>query len=410
MGLSTKRLRRDARGVWQDLFQGGKGGVLLAVAAGWFLSLGLRYVYPSMIPFFRGFFGFDLTVAGLLLSGLWVAYALGQVPGGVIGDRFGEGNVLVLSTALASTAVLLVAVSLNLVMLFLSTVAFGFATALFGPTRFTVLTDLYSERAGTAIGLTYAAGSIGNAVLPAAAAAIATYTTWRLGFLWLFPAFVAVTIAIWLLVPSSTSTVDHAVDELSLGIVPRIVGQITVGGIPIVVGIHILLGFVSQGFLGFYPTYLVEIKDFSPQVAAVLFSLYFAFGAVVQPVAGLSRDRFGSQFTLLVICLAYLLGMVALYFAVSFLHVVILTFFLSYRNGTGVITNTFIADTLPDEIKGTGLGILRTTWIAIGASGPIFVGYLGDLGILRSVILLLAAIVGVATVMTLFIPRDEPQG
>lgn len=389
----------------RDLSRDGKGWILLAIAAGWFLSLGLRYVYPSMIPFFRAHFGFDLTVAGLLLSTLWVAYALGQVPGGILGDRFGEGNVLVLSTGLASGAVALVAVSTNLWMLFLSTIAFGFATALFGPTRFTVFTDIYPERAGTAIGLTYTAGSIGNTVLPAAAAAIAAYWTWRFGFIWLVPVFVAVTIAIWLAVPSRTSTVDHAVDELSVGTVRRIVSRLTVGGIPLVVAIHVLLGFVSQGFLGFYPTYLVEIKGFSPQLAAVLFGLYFAFGAVVQPVAGLSRDRFGSRITLLIICLAYLLGLLSLYFAQVFLHLVVLTFFLSYRNATGVITNTFIADTLADEIKGTGLGILRTTWILIGATSPVFVGYLGDLGMLQTVILLLAGIVGVASILTLFMPR-----
>ena len=134
--------------------------------------------------------------------------------------------------------------------------------------------------------------------------------------------------------------------------------------------------------------------------------MYFAFGAVVQPVAGLSRDRYGSRFTLLIICLAYLIGLVALYFAHAFIHLIVLTFFLSYRNATGVITNTFIADTLPDEIKGTGLGILRTFWILIGAMSPIFVGYLGDLGMLQAVILLLAGIVGVASVMTFFIPGN----
>lgn len=121
----------------------------------------------------------------------------------------------------------------------------------------------------------------------------------------------------------------------------------------------------------------------------------------------MARNRFGSRLTLLVICLAYGAGLFVLYFAQTFLHLVVLTFFLSYRNATGVITNTFIADMLPDEIKGMGLGILWMSWILIGASSPIFVGYLGDLGMLAVVILLLSGIVGVATVMTLFIPSAD---
>lgn len=406
MRVSLTCASQDARTIWRDLFNDGKGWILLAVAAGWFLSLGLRYVYPSMIPFLRDYFGFDLTVAGLLLSALWVAYALGQIPGGIMGDRLGEGNVLVISTGLSTAAVLLVAASVNLWMLFVGTIAFGLATALYGPTRFTVFTDIYSDRVGTAIGLTYAAGSLGNTVLPATAAAVASYTSWRLGFGWMVPLFLGVIIALWAIVPSRTSSVENTVEDLSVQTVREIFSQITVAGIPLLVSIHVLLGFVSQGFLGFYPTYLVDVKGFTPQTAALLFGLYFAFGAIIQPLAGMSRDRFGSRVTLFVICLAYFLGMSALYFAQSFTHVLILTLFLSYRNSTGVITNTYIADTLPEAIKGTGLGALRTVWISIGATSPIFVGFLGDLGFLDVVILPLAAIVALSTVMALFIPSD----
>lgn len=47
-------------------------------------------------------------------------------------------------------------------MLFVGTIAFGLATALYGPIRFTILTDVYAEKVGSAIGLTLAAGSLGT--------------------------------------------------------------------------------------------------------------------------------------------------------------------------------------------------------------------------------------------------------
>ena len=409
----------DARTVLHDLWRGGKGWILLTVSAGWFLSIGGRYLYPSVLPFLRQTFGFDLTTAGLLLSALWFAYALGQFPGGLLGDRIGEGNILVISTAICAAAMLLVSVSVTVWMLFLATAAFGFGTALYGPHRFTIFTDIYTDRAGTAVGLTMAFGSIGNTVLPAVAAAIAGYATWRLGFGFVVPLFVVMAVGIWIVVPSRTSTAasedgdgddgDAAGASLSAASIRRLLSTVRRGGIPTVVVVHIALAFVSQGFLGFYPTYLIEAKGFSPQLAAVVFGLYFAAGTVVQPLTGMSKDRFGAKWTLALLAGVFFVGLVALQFGQTLPHFLLLTVLLSHRNGVGVVTNTYIADTLPADIKGSGLGLLRTSWLLIGATSPILVGYLGDLGRLTDAFVVLAGVAGVATLLTLLIPSRSEE-
>jgi MFS family permease len=389
-----------------DLSRDGKGWVLAAVGAGWFLSIGVRYIYPSVLPFLREAFAIDLTVAGFLLSALWLAYALGQFPGGVLGDRYGEGNILVASTGIATVALLLVAVSFSLWTLFAATITFGFATGLYGPHRFTIFTDIYTGRAGTAVGITMAAGSVGNTILPAIAVAIVGYASWRLGFGVLIPFFVVVCASIYLFVPKRTSQSTGDTKTFSMNTLRRLRTAVIGGGIPLVVGIHIVMAFVSNGFLGFYPTYLIEVKGFTPQTAALLYGSYFALGVAIQPMTGMLRDRFGSKWTLTLVAGMFFLGLVALQFAVNVVHIVVLTGLLSHRNGLGVVTNTFIADTLDDDIKGSGLGLLRTSWLLTGAMSPIFVGFLGDLGQLNFAFLVLAAVAGIATLMTLFVPRE----
>lgn len=397
------RLVEDARTIFRHLCENGKGRILGSVAAGWFLSIGVRYIYPSILPFLQSEFGFDLTAAGLLLTALWAGYALGQFPGGILGDVIGEGNILVVSTALSTVAVLTVAVSVNTYMLFIGTVVFGLATSLYGPTRFTIFTDIYGDRAGTAVGLSHAAGSIGNTTLPAMAAAIASYATWRLGYGILLPAFVGVTAAIWLTVPARTS--EGTGTNVRVFKIPlrRIRSAVARGGIPGVVAIQILLAFVSQGFLGFYPTYLVEIKGFSPRTAALLFGLYFAVGIVVQPLTGLSNDRFGPRATLAVLIGSFFAGLLALYFARTAVHVLLVTVLVSHRNGTGIVTNTYIANALFEDVKGSGLGLLRTCWMLIGALSPAFVGYVGDRGLMTVAFLVLAGLAGVAAILVLFV-------
>lgn len=397
---------RSIREMGRDLWEDGKGLILLSVSAGWFLSIGGRYIYPSALPYLRDAFGMDLTVAGFLLSALWLAYALGQFPGGVLGDKLGEGNILVISTAISTVAILLVATSINLWMVFAATIAFGFATGLYGPHRFTIFTDIYSERSGTAVGITMAAGSIGNTVLPAIAVAIAGYATWRLGFGVLIPVFVAVGVTIFLVVPARTSASTGSTNTFSMETLQRLASSIVGEGIPTVVGVHIIMAFVSNGFLGFYPTYLIEVKGFSPQTAAILFGTYFGFGVAIQPLTGVSRDRFGSKWTLTLVASLFFLGLVALQFGESVIQILLLTALLSHRNGLGVITNTFIANTLDDDIKGSGLGLLRTSWLLTGALSPIVVGFLGDLGQLNFAFRVLAGIAGGATLLTLMVPRE----
>lgn len=401
-----KRVTRSIQELWSDLSRDRKGWILFAVSAGWFLSIGVRYIYPSVIPFFRETFAMDLTVAGGLLSTLWLAYALGQFPGGILGDRIGEGNILVVSTGISTVAILLVTMSVNAVMVFAATAVFGFATGLYGPHRFTIFTDIYSDRSGTAIGVTMAAGSIGNTVLPALIVAIAGYISWRLGFGLLVPVFVAVCIGIYAVVPSRTSTSTKDTETFSMETLRRVSASIVGRGIPVVVSVHIVLAFVSNGFLGFYPTYLIEVKGFSPRTAALLFGTYFAFGIVIQPLTGLVRDRVGSGWTLSIVSGTLFLGLVALQFGESIPALLVVTALISLRNGVGVVTNTFIADSLADDIKGSGLGLLRTSWILTGALSPIFVGFLGDLGQLDLAFLLLAGIAGVGMLLTPLVPND----
>lgn len=386
-----------------DLRSKGRGKILTFVAGGWFLSIGIRFAYPTLLPFFRAQFDISLTVAGWLLSVLWIAYALGQFPGGILGDRFGEGNILVVSTGISTLAILLVISAISLEMLFVGTIAFGAATALYGPIRYTIFTDIYDDRSGTAIGVTQSIGSIGNTVLPAFTATVATYATWQLGFGVLLPLFVGITLGLWLFVPSRTSEAREARSLVPGGLFTKLFHNITRNGIPIIVTIQIILGFISQGFLGFFPLYLTEVKRFSPQTAGIIFSCYFAVGILVQPLTGICKDRYGSRLTLGFLVGLYFVGLIALQFVHSLLLILLVTVMLSHRNGTGVVSNTFVANALPDDIKSAGLGFLRTGWILIGAVSPIIVGYFGDMGWLRAAFFLLAALAGIALLLSMLV-------
>lgn len=389
--------------VFRGLRRDPKSWIILAVGAGWFLSIGVRFSYPTLLPFFRSEFGMDLTTAGLLLSVLWFAYALGQFPGGVLGDRLGEGNILVWSTAVSMIAILTLVAAGSVWMLFVGSIAFGFATAVYGPTRFTIFTDIYEERAGTAVGLTMAAGSIGNTVLPVFTGVVATYAAWQFGFVALLPLFLGATLLLIKVVPARTSPPTDVESPLSRETVRRIIEGVKSDGIPLIVAIQILLVIVSQGFIGFFPTYLIEVKNFSAGMAATIYGVYFAVGVVVQPLTGHLQDSFGSRLALMTVIGLFFLGLVLLPFATGVVSVLFLTLILSFRNGTGVVNNTYISDNLDSDIKGSGLGLLRSSWIFIGATSPMTVGYLADRGYFKEAFFALAFLAGCAVLLAMFV-------
>lgn len=389
----------DAQLAIADLWHDRRRWILVSVSAGWFLSLGIRLIYPALIPFFRIEFEMSLTTAGLLLTLLWASYALGQLPAGVLGDRYGEGNILVLSTVLSTIAVAVVATSANTVLFFSGTIGFGFTTALFGPLRFTILTSIFPDRSGTVIGFTMAAGNVGNMLLPILATMVAVYAIWRLSFGLAIPLFACVATMLWLTSPVRSTTNE----TVSLLTVRRILKEISQEGIPAITVIQVLMAFLTQGVLSFYPTYLIEVKGFSPTLASTLFGLLFAAAIVVQLVTGLIQDRFGAKQTLIGVIGVFFVSLAALPFIAGVLPLVVLTVLLSSRAGSGVIANTFIADALPVNTKGTGLGLLRTGWMLIGAASPILIGSLGDQGYFEEAFGLLAVIAGGALLVSLFI-------
>lgn len=66
------------------LWAGVAGKALAAIALGWGLMSGTRMIYPVLLPQLSVEFDLTLTSAGLLMSIIWLAYALGQVPAGFL--------------------------------------------------------------------------------------------------------------------------------------------------------------------------------------------------------------------------------------------------------------------------------------------------------------------------------------
>ncbi|WP_207891630.1 MFS transporter [Natrarchaeobius halalkaliphilus] len=390
---------RELTALWAD----GKGSSLVTVATAWGLLVGARMIYPIVLPYLQGTYGLSLSVAGLLVTVLWLFGSIGQLPGGMLADRYNERTLMAASTIVVAVALGFVVTASTPVVLFLATALWGLGHSLYPIARITFLSNLYSERLGSALGVTMATGDIGQTVLPPIAAVLAVAIAWQVGLGFVAPLLLLVGITMYFTVPVRTSTESER-DPQSMRETLAIFGELRNPEMGFMTVILFLYIFIWQSFTAFYPTYLTNVKELSPAIASVLFGFFFAVGVVVKPVAGGAYDRIGMRGSLISILLPPVLGFSLLPFVDNVWLLVGLTACISTMLGSGAVTQSYLADSFSEEMKGTGLGVVRTTTATLGAGGPLLFGVIADYGYFDEGYIVLAVIMAVVILLTVRMP------
>jgi hypothetical protein len=60
---------------------------------------------------------------------------------------------------------------------------------------------------------------------------------------------------------------------------------------------------------------------------------------------------------------------------------------------------------MPDEMQGTGFGLVRTVYLFSASSGPVIIGRFGDAGMFDTAFLLLAVIAAIALLLCRSLPE-----
>ncbi len=389
--LAPTSLRRRLEPVLALLWGDGKGPILLIVSGGWFLAIGVRIVYPALLPDIMAEFSLEYTGGGFLLSAIWIAYGLVQFPGGLFADRFGERAVMFVSMLSAVGAVLLMIVAPAFAVFVLATAVLGLGTGLYGTTRVTILSDVYPDNRTTAVSFSQASGNVGNAVLPVVSGVVAVWFGWRAGFGYLLPLFFAVIAGIVVYVPARTSAEPE--DGTGLAYIRKLAVAVTNRATFAAALVLFFLMYFYQAVTGFLPSYLIEIKGFSQAAASVLYGSFFVAAIVFQFFSGITADRVGELRAITLFSLLGLVSVLSLPFAQA--HPVIVPLVLGCAAVLGAIppAHTYAVGLLPEEIQGSGYGLIRTGYIGLAAISLPLVGFVADAGYFNYVFLLFGAIV-----------------
>jgi MFS family permease len=366
-------------------------------------------VYPVLLPYLRESFDISLTVAGFLVTVLWLGSAVGQLPGGVLADRYSERSVMTAGAVVVAAALVVVVTAPTALVLFAATGLVGLGQSLYPIARITILSDIYPDRIGSALGVTMATGDLGQTVLPPVAGVLAAAIAWQAGLLFIVPLLLVAGLFVWVTLPSPLDADGPADADSSAGL-RDVVADLRGSNLLFVSFILFLYILIWQSFTGLYPTYLVEAKGLSSSAAGVLFSGFFAVGVLVKPLAGAAYDRIGMRNALVGVLVGPIVGLASLPFVEGFWPLAAVTAVVSTMLGSGAITQSFLSEAFSEDVRGTGLGVVRTAVATLGAAGPVLFGAIADRGYFDEGYLLLAAVLVVVVLLTLRLPTSTQSG
>jgi MFS family permease len=253
---------------------------------------------------------------GVVMAAFLVAYALFEVPWGVLGDRLGTRHLLTVMVlgwsamtaglALVGSNALFVESSLVAFALLLALrFAFGVFQAGIYPALSRMMTDwMPMQERGTAQGLVWTCSRLGGAVAPLLMVPLITHTgSWRLSF-----ALVAVLGVVWCAAfwpwfrntPEEMRRVNAAErDLIAGGRAPRVAGHAHLSwgvllGSQSAWSLCLMYGFNGCGgnfFITLLPLYLREHRHLSADAMKWLSGLPLAFGVLACVGGGLLSDR-----------------------------------------------------------------------------------------------------------------------
>lgn len=163
--------------------------------------------------------------------------------------------------------------------------------------------------------------------------------------------------------------------------------------------------FAYQGISAFLPIYLIESKGLSQGMASGLYSVFYASGAIAQSLAGNAADVYGSPTVLSAIAGFGVLTLLALPVVNGVWALALLVVLLGTRLGIGPVGNGYVAGLLPVDVQGTGYGLFRSFYVAVGSTGSLFVGILAEAGLFDEAFFVLAGVTAVSAGLFYLLPR-----
>lgn len=351
-------------------------GVLALCTGAYFATRIEPVIISPLVPDLLVAFQASKAEIGIALTGMWAAYALVQLPSGVLADRFGPRRLIVLALGLAALGSVALAGAPTLLIFALIVIVLGAGVGLYYNVGVLLVASKYEYR-GRAIGIHRLGSQLAGLSAPPVAVFLALQYGWRTALLLGAAVSVPVGIGIWFgLQPGQTwKNGRSSRPGFQLQSAATFLRR---PGFLLPTGVASIGEFVAVAHMSFLPVFLVETATLPQTAAGLLFSGYFAVEAISQPTAGWLADVLSPRIVLGLTMLAGMTG-IALLLEGPSLTVIALGVALSgVSMGYNAPVQSSMLGLLSDTAQGTGFGLFRFVYVLLGSLGGVVTGLVVD--------------------------------
>ena len=316
---------------------------------------------------------------GVVLSAFTFGYAILQIPGGWLADRFGSRSLLVVSLVWWSIFTGLTGLAIGATMLVATRVFFGVGEGLENGAQFKLIGDFFtSKERSSANGLFLTAIALGPAFVAPVSVWLLGAVGWRGLFLWFTVPGIIMALLIYFLIPQKPKEgVVHTEVRTRAGKPANWSAVLAQPGIWLIFFAYLFFNVAFWGFLGWMPSYLALSRHIDLAKLGFDASVPYVLGFFGLVIIGWLGNRL-SHYKATLVAVSYLLSGIFLYIAYhastvggSVFGLSAAAFFLF--GGFGPIW-AIPLDLIPDSLRGTFTGFVNFGGQIGGFFAPIVVG------------------------------------
>jgi MFS family permease len=348
--------------------------VLCCVSLAWFLVLAGRYSISNLLPRIVAELQVSWTDAGFALTMMWLIYASIQFPSGIYSDIKGRKITILIAMMIFSVSYLLVGLSIHYTMFFFALLLLGAGTGGYPAVGISMITDVFKEKRGRALGIRDSAGSLAY-VVPLVAAIIAGYFNWRV-FFYLWAGICAVSVVLFYFLTSESTTLPEkaAVKE-------RVIDGIQIfkqRDIQLMFFINLFIAVTWISYMSFFPAFLVVEKGFTEIQAAIALGILGVGGFIFKPIVGSLSDRYNKKLLIIILSILTAVGTLLIVYTDSLPLIFLLSFLPALATAVFPVVSTHLMNQWPEKGRAGKLGFYRSTLILLSSPSSAVIGILAD--------------------------------
>ncbi|WP_057913756.1 MFS transporter [Peribacillus muralis] len=385
--------------------------ILLVLYFGWIVSYIDRTVVSLSILKIGEDLSLDASKLGIVLSAFFMGYALMQIPGGWLADRFGSRKVIVIAVLFWSVFTALTGLAWSLTSLLLIRFLFGIGEGGYPSASTKAISDYFpADKRTKAQSTMMSSNSLGAALAPIICAPLLVWLGWRHVF-WVI-SLLGIIFVVWFLLSTrqaggySNSDKAHKPkkEEYKQLLINPYLWKVLL--------VFFFINITGWGLSSWMPSYLMQVLGIDLKSIGIISAIPTLFMAAGMIISGRIINKVGSNAKYGVITGIFIMG-VSLYLmtlSTSIVQVIIYQC-IAFTFMSFVMSFIF---TLPhrvmeQKVVGTAFGILNFGGQAAGIFSPMIMGALiaSSGGSYKSAFLFLTVCCLIAGVIACFLPSAK---